>query len=393
MKRPSLVLPIIVFAQFCCTSLWFAGNSVIDQIVKAFDLSGDSLAHLSSSVQFGFIAGTLVFAVFTIADRFSPSKVFFVCASLGALFNLITLWEGNTMISLLLVRSLTGLCLAGIYPVGMKITADYFDKGLGKSLGYLVGALVLGTAFPHILNVFTDQLDWSLVMQGTSGLALLGGSMMIFWIPDGPYRKSSSKFDAKAMFNVFQRTDFRAAAFGYFGHMWELYAFWVFVPVLLQKYILQNASYGINVSGWSFLIIGIGALSCVFGGYLSSGFGAKKVAQSALFLSGICCVISVLSFDFPPVLFLSFMLFWGIVVIMDSPMFSTLVAQSVDPKNKATGLTIVNCIGFSITIVSIQLLSQFIATSDGHWVFVLLSIGPFFGLIGLGTTRRSDAKP
>ncbi|MEM6772220.1 MAG: MFS transporter, partial [Bacteroidota bacterium] len=144
MSIPTRILPLIVLAQFCCTSLWFAGNAVMADLVTNFSLPAAALGHLTSAVQFGFITGTLTFAILTITDRFSPSWVFLVCALLGALSNACTVWQGNTLLSLLLLRGLTGFFLAGIYPVGMKIAADYYDRGLGKSLGFLVGALVLG---------------------------------------------------------------------------------------------------------------------------------------------------------------------------------------------------------------------------------------------------------
>ena len=159
MKPSNLILPVIVLSQFCCTSLWFAGNGVMPDLVSTFGLSESAIGHLTSAVQFGFIVGTLVFAILSIADRFSPSKVFFTCAILGALFNLGVVWEGNSLGSLLSFRFFTGFFLAGIYPVGMKIAADYFEKGLGKSLGYLVGALVVGTAFPHLLKEMTHTFS------------------------------------------------------------------------------------------------------------------------------------------------------------------------------------------------------------------------------------------
>ena len=152
MNPPKRILPIIVISQFCCTSLWFAGNGVMRDLVANFNLNQSALGHLTSAVQFGFISGTLVFALLTIADRYSPSKVFLFSALLGATCNVLMIGSYNNFSSLLLFRFLTGFFLAGIYPVGMKIAADYYDKGLGKSLGFLVGALVLGTALPHLLK-------------------------------------------------------------------------------------------------------------------------------------------------------------------------------------------------------------------------------------------------
>ena len=354
----------------------------MNDLVKAFNLQSDSLGHLTSAVQLGFIAGTLVFALLTIADRFSPSKVFFVSALIGALFNLGTILDNNALVSLLTFRFLTGFCLAGIYPVGMKIAADYYDKKLGNSLSLLVGALVLGTAFPHLLKEFTTDLPWKLVLAITSFIATIGGLIIFFLVPDGPNRKPSQKLDFTALFSVFKNSKFRAAAFGYFGHMWELYAFWAFVPVMLLTYSTSHPEFNFNIPLLSFLIIGLGSIACVIGGYLSQTYGAKKIAFIALLLSGLCCIISpVMFFTNSGYLFIGFLIFWGMVVIADSPLFSTLVAQSAAAESKGTALTIVNCIGFSITIISIQLINLLKDVISAEYLFTVLAIGPVLGLI------------
>ncbi len=389
----SFILVIIVMAQFCCTSLWFAGNAVMTDLVMNFDLSKNALGHLTSAVQFGFITGTLIFALLTIADRFSPSYVFLICALLGGLFNLGTVWEQNTLISLLSLRFMTGFCLAGIYPVGMKIAADYFQKGLGKSLGFLVGALVLGTAFPHLLKGLTMTLPWKAVLQITSSLAVMGGLLIAIFVPNGPYRKPSQKINLSASFKVFKNPDFRGAAFGYFGHMWELYAFWAFIPVILKTYISMHDGIQINIPVWSFIIIGIGGLSCVLGGYLSEHKGIKVVAISSLLMSGLCCVLSPFIFMLGlKWCFLIFLIFWGMVVIADSPLFSTLVAQNAPPEYKGTALTIVTCIGFAITIISIQLLNYLTEVWQATYLYLVLAAGPLFGLIMLGKTAKGSPK-
>ncbi len=385
MKSPKLVLPIIVISQFCCTSLWFAGNGVMEELLLFFDLKNSALGHLISAVQFGFICGTLTFAIFTIADRFSPSKVFFVSALLGALCNLGTIWEHHTLASILILRFLTGYFLAGIYPIGMKIAADHYEKGLGKSLGFLVGALVLGTAFPHLLKDITHTISWKTVLIATSSLAAMGGLLMVLLVPDGPYRNSSKRMDVSAFFKVFKNKSFRAAAFGYFGHMWELYAFWVFVPVILKAYGLLHPETTFNIPLLSFMVIGIGCLACIASGYLSLRFGEKKVAFTMLLSSCICCLLIPFAFKFlDSYLFITFLLFWGIVVIADSPLFSTLVAQNAMPNIKGTALTIVNCIGFSITIVSIQLLNEITLITNSVFVYIILALGPVLGLLALG---------
>ncbi|NMH60751.1 MFS transporter [Alteromonas ponticola] len=384
MNVPAYVLPIIVVAQFCCTSLWFAGNAVIVNLSQNLNLAETALGHITSAVQFGFISGTLLFAIFAIADRFSPSKVFFVCALSGAIVNLAIIVDGYSLEVLLGLRFLTGFFLAGIYPVGMKIAADHFQKGLGKSLGYLVGALVLGTAFPHLVNNLTASLPWKSVIVATSTLATIGGAMMLIFVDDGPLRKLNSQFDLKGWFNVFNNKSFRASAFGYFGHMWELYAFWAFVPAILVTFNQLHPEFAFNVAVFSFLIIGAGSFACVAGGYLARHFGELKVASTALFLSGGCCLLSPLALLYAtPIVFISFLIFWGMVVIADSPLFSTLVARHAPADIQGTALTITNCIGFAITIISIQLITLLFTTWSATHAFLFLVIGPVLGLIAL----------
>lgn len=383
MNHPKWILPVIVISQFCCGSLWFAGNGVMNDLVITFHLQPAALAHLTSAVQFGFISGTLAFALLTIADRFSPSKVFFISALAGAALNLAVILEHNTLTSLIVLRFLTGFFLAGIYPVGMKISADYYEKGLGRSLGFLVGALVIGTAFPHLLKGFTDMLPWRNVLIITSCFAFAGGLLLLILVPDGPYRKPGQKLNFSAFFKVFKNRDLRSAAFGYFGHMWELYAFWAFVPVILKTYTSLYPDINFNIPILSFLIIGSGGIACIVSGYLSQKLGEKKVASAALFLSGACCLISPLLFFIHSNIVILFLVFWGMVIVADSPLFSTLVAKNTLAETKGTALTIVNCIGFSITIFSIQLLNILITSFDAKYIYMVLAIGPLLGLIAL----------
>jgi MFS family permease len=389
MNRIKTILPIIVVAQFCCTSLWFASNAVMSDLANNFGLTPSAVGQLTAAVQFGFILGTLVFAVLAIADRFPPSKVFLICALLGAVFNTGILWEGNTLATILSLRFLTGFFLAGIYPVGMKISADYFEKGLGKSLGFLVGALVLGTAFPHLLKGITNTLPWESVMFSTSSLAVLGGLMMVVLVPDGPYRKQGQGIQLSAFFSIFKNQNLRAAAFGYFGHMWELYAFWAFTPLILTTYSDLHPQTNFNIPFLSFLIIGIGSLACVLSGYLSQAFGTKKIAFISLSLSCVCCLASPLLFATESeAIFIAFLLFWGMVVVADSPLFSTLIAQNAAAEIKGTALTIVNSIGFAITIISIQLISSLKTSTDSNSIYTCLAIGPILGLLALSKKTK-----
>lgn len=387
MKVKTHILPVIVLAQFFCTSLWFAGNSVINDLISYFNLPDDALAHLTSSVQLGFVAGTLLFALFTISDRFSPSKVFFVCALLGALFNLGTVLSFNNLSTLLLFRFLTGFLLAGIYPVGMKIAADYYDQGLGKSLGFLLGALVLGIAFPHFLKGFTNGLDWKLVSFATSGLAVLGGLSVFLFVPNGPFRTPSQEVNLRASFTVFKSPKFRAAAFGYFGHMWELYTFWAFLPAIITFYLENQPYKNLNISIVSFIIIACGAIACMVIGVLSIKLNTKKLATITLAASCVCCLLSPFFINSSSsILFFVFLGFWAMVVIADSPMFATLIAQNAPIAQKGTALTIVNSIGFAITVISIQFINWIKDFVSPQFIYLFLAIGPILGLIAL--TRK-----
>lgn len=381
-KCPAHILPVIILSQFAGTSLWFVGNAILPDIQKSLQLQSNALGNITSVVQFGFIAGTFLFAVFAIADRVASSKLFFVSSLIAGAANISIVWLAKDIATLYALRFITGFFLAGIYPVGMKIAADWYEKGLGKALGFLVGALVLGTAFPHLLKSNLYALPWKQVLLFTSVFAFIGGLLILFFVGERPYRKPANRFQFSAIYKVFRSADFRSAAFGYFGHMWELYTFWAFVPFMLSSYS-ANSLNPLNIPLWSFIIIAIGSISCVAGGYISQTAGSSRVAFYALLCSGLCCLISFFYLQLPFPLMLLFMLVWGISVIADSPQFSTLVAQTAAPEYKGTALTIVTCIGFAITIASIQLINYIFSASKNNFALVLLSPGPFIGLLFL----------
>jgi MFS family permease len=385
------ILPIIVLSQFLCTTLWFAGNSIIGEIANELNLNADFLVQVTSAIQFGFIFGTLFFAIFTIADRFSPSLVFFVSSILAGIFNIGMSIESFDATELLALRFLTGFFLAGIYPVGMKIASDYFEAGLGKSLGFLVGALVLGTAFPHLLKTFISNFPWRYVIYITTALAWLGGLLIFLFVPNGPYRKKGQKIKLNAFLDGFKIPQFKAAAFGYFGHMWELYTFWAFVPLMLKTYTTKYPETALNIPFWSFSIIGMGTIACVLAGIFSLKMGTKKLASLALGVSGICCLVSPFFLENSSLLlFLIFLFVWGFSVVADSPLFSTLVAKSAPPESRGTSLTLVNSIGFSITIVSIQFLDYISKYINNQYLFTFLAIGPALGLRALFLEKKTS---
>ena len=375
------ILFIIILAQFFCTSVWFAGNAVMTEMAIAKNLDDQFVVYLTSAVQFGFIIGTLVFAALAFADRYSPSIVFLFSAILSALFNMFITISWVTGNDILICRFLTGFFLAGIYPVGMKIAADYFEKGLGKSLGFLVGALVLGTAFPHLIKALSIQKSWEYVSYTTSGLSILGGSILFYGVKDGPYRKKLGKIQFAALSNVFRIPLLRKYALGYFGHMWELYTFWTFVPLMLSQK-LNSLDY--NYSILSFSIIGFGALACFISGIFSNRLSGHQIALIAVTVSGACCLCFPLFFCYASnELYIAFLLFWGIFVVADSPMFSSLVAANAPAELRGSTLTLVNSIGFLITILSIQFTGQMLKHLPFYYVWTILAIGPVFAVLQL----------
>jgi MFS family permease len=345
------------------------------------------VGYVTSAVQLGFIAGTLAFAFFAISDRFSPRKVFFACSLAGAASNLALYFTPTHFGAVLALRFATGFFLAGIYPVGMRIAAGWYRSGLGNAIGFLVGALVLGTAFPHLLKAAGQAIPWEAVTLIVSLTAACGGLLMLVLVPDGPYLVKAPRFDPRALAVVFAKPLFRASAFGYFGHMWELYAFWTFLPLVLSAHAAASGA-PVNVAFWSFCVIGVGALGCAGGGLVSLRSGSAPVAFAQLSVSGCCCVLSPLFFHAPTPVFLGFLLVWGITVVGDSPQFSALNAENAPPGLVGSALTIANCVGFSITIFSIQLLSYLAENVGGAYVYLPLAVGPALGLVALRPLMR-----
>jgi predicted MFS family arabinose efflux permease len=374
-------LIILVFSQFAGTSLWFAGNVMVAGLAKQGE-DTSLISFLSSMVQAGFICGTLVFAILMLPDRIRASRLFFICSLLAAISNLSIFLNTTDVSFIALMRFLTGFFIAGIYPVGMKIAAEKFPADLGNALGFLVGALVLGTAIPHLLTGFAD---WQNVLLTTSFLAVVGGVLVLMFLPSN-LPGAKNKFDPSAIITLFRSRNFRASAFGYFGHMWELYAFWAFVPMIILQFYSLNATEG-NPSIFSFLTIAAGTLGCIAGGLLSKRKGSRQIAFFALLISGFCCLVLPFSLQ-SGYLFYPLMLIWGFTVVADSPQFSTMVARSATPEYKGTALTIVTSLGFAITILSIQLLNRFFEL--GQYAIWLLLPGPILGLIA---TYRYKSLP
>ncbi len=287
---------------------------------------------------------------------------------------------------MLVSRFAVGFALAGVYPVGMKIAADWNKEGLGHWLGALVGALVLGTAFPHSLKLVPQLPDANSVLVAISVLSALGGFTVMLFVPDGPFRTQGAAFSFSAMKSIFSNRKFRAPAFGYFGHMWELYTMWAFIPMIFVYYSSVHGM-GANTSLLAFLTIGSGAIGCFVGGLISIRYGSDRVAVMALTFSGVCCVISPIVWSLPPIVFVAIMLIWGITMAADSPQFSALVAKHAPPEMKGSAITIVICIGFAITIVSIHFLAYLQQQLSFQYLFLCLAPGPILGVMAMQKER------
>ena len=388
-NRGVLTLAALVLAQFLGTSLWFAGNAAAPELESLLGQSG-LVPTITSAVQLGFIVGTFFYAVFQLADRYSPSQVFLWSSLAAGAVNVALLWVPLQLEWILGSRFLTGFFLGGIYPVGMKIAADYTKSGLGVALGFLVGALVIGTAFPFLIQGLELDVSYRVLILVPAGLACLGGLLVGIGIPDGPYRKPNPALNFSLIPQLARNKALQGAAGGYFGHMWEIYTFWAFLPLLLG-FLTHHTLSPATQSLWTFVLIGIGGISCAVGGLISQKLGSGTVAMASLIGSGVCGLLLLLVPEFPMPAVFPFLLLWGLLVTADSPQFSTLVAQSVAPEHRGTALTLVNGLGFGLTIVSIQF-TQFLAGFLSPNQFIgLLCLGPVVG-VGLFFWRGKVKK-
>lgn len=392
---PAWPVATIALAQLLGTSLWFSANSATDDLMRAWQASAADIGWLTSAVQSGFILGTLIMALGGLADRYRASRIFVCSAIAGALFNAGFVWLSEGLASAMLFRFLVGLSLAGIYPVGMKLIVSWAPERTGQALAQLVAMLTLGTALPHGLREVGAELPWQAVILASSGLALLG-ALLILWLGDGPHLPDARQRQASAsgagrratVLDAFRLPRFRAAALGYFGHMWELYAFWTVVPLLVSHSVLA-AEYGVlGVSGMAFGIIAVGALGCLVGGLLSRRLGSARVALGALAGSGLCALLFALFWEGLPAPALGLLLLvWGATVIADSPQFSALAAQACPRELVGAALAIQNSIGFAITVVSIAATTALFERIGLNAAWLLVP-GPIFGLLGFAWASR-----
>ena len=381
---PRRVLPVIVVSQFCGTSLWFAANAVMPDLQRDWGLPASAAGTLTSAVQVGFVCGTLAFALLMVADRFAPTRVFLACALAGAVANAAAVLLHGQWAALLALRFAVGFLLAGIYPVGMRIAAAWHRQGLGAAMGVLIGALVLGTALPHGLRAIGAALPWQGVLLAVSALAAFGGIATAMLLPDTPQAARGVPITPRALAVIWTDHRVRSSVFGYFGHMWELYTFYVLLPLVLGTRLA-----GVQISGASFAIIGGGFVGCVVGGLLVRRHGPARVAAVQLATSGACGLASPWMLHAPLPLFMAWLALWGVTVAGDSPQLSTLTAQNAPPALVGSVLTFANCIGFAITVGSIEVFSRMAPAMPLAGLLPWLAVGPAFGLLMLRPLWRA----
>jgi MFS family permease len=381
---PGRILPVIAISQFAGTSVWFAINAVMADLQRDVALPAAAVGWLTAAVQIGFIAGTFGFALLSIADRFSPRKVFLVCSLLAGALAAATALLPPELTLLLALRFLTGVALAGIYPVGMKIAAGWFAQGLGWALGVLVGALVIGSALPFALRALGASWSWQAVMLAIAAVAAGGGLLMYAAVPDGPHLAPAARITPQALGVIWHDRQVRASAFGYFGHMWELYAFFVLIPA-----IVATRFQGAAASWWVATTMGLGGVACVVGGALVRRVGGSRVAAFQLASSGLCGLLAPWLLDAPLWAWGLWLLWWGATVSGDSPQFSALTAANAPRAMVGSVLTFVNAIGFTLSTLTITLFAALAA----HWplaqVLPWLAVGPAVGLWFLAPLWRA----
>lgn len=370
-------------------SLWFSGSAVVPLLTKEWRLSESSASWLTLSVQLGFVAGTLLSALLNLPDIISSRHLFTLTAIAGAVVNAIFALFAHDATLGILLRFLTGMFLAGVYPPAMKILATWFRHGRGLALGVLVGALTLGKATPYLINGI-GRANWRYNVLVVSVLAAIGGLIVQVFIGDGPYALPAARFDWKQIGRVFRNRGVRLANLGYFGHMWELYAMWTWIPFMIRASLSARRSDPSLAEVASFLVIGCGAAGCVIAGLIADRVGRTVVTSWAMAISGSCCLGIGLLFGMDPIALLIVAAIWGASVVADSAQFSACVTELGDPQYLGTALTIQTCLGFLLTMVSIKLIPRFVDLLGWRYAFMILAPGPLFGVISM---LRLRAQP
>jgi MFS family permease len=382
------MLGVVSLAQFLGMTLWFSATAVTPLLVDEFHISETHAAWLTMAVQAGFVAGTLVTALSNIADVMNSRTLMFAGSLAGAAANAAVLLapNGGTVIGL---RFVTGASLALVYPPAMKIAAGWFRDGRGFALGLLIGALTLGKAFPHLLSAVFGT-EWRAPMLLASGLAAVGGVLVLAIVRDGPHVAATAPFDPHAIRRVLSIRGARLAMFGYLGHMWELYAMWTWVFVFAATSLTDSGVDNVAAASSlaAFLAIGSGAVGCVVAGYVADRLGKARIAMWAMLGSGACAALTVVVYGGSPIWLYLLVMVWGFAVVADSAQFSALVSEYAPRELVGTALTLQTCVGFLLTMVTIEMLPRVADYVGWRWASLLLVPGPLLGAVAMLRLRK-----
>ncbi len=375
----------VVFAM----TPWFSATAILPELKVAWSVGEAEAAWLTNAVQIGFVVGALGSSLLNIPDIVPARKLMAWGALLAASLNFCMLLVESAVFGITL-RFLTGVALAAIYPPAMKLATTWFVKGRGLALGLVIGALTIGSGFPHLLRSAAGSVDWSAVVIGTSALTLAASFIFLFLVSEGPHRYSKARFDPSQIGTVLRNKAVGLANLGYFGHMWELYAMWGWFLAFSVEALRQNDLTDLTLaSSLTFAVIGVGAFGCVLGGYLADRIGRTTTTALMMVVSGTCAVLIGFVFDGPFWLFLVVAVIWGMSVIGDSAQFSAMVTEVSDRSLVGTALALQMGVGFGITVVSIQLVPMVAEWFGGwQWAFIVLAPGPFLGTLAILALRR-----